>query len=313
MKRNFLLILFLFCGICHTGFAQSFDVNSFWEKARLENKEYQKYTFGASRFRDKCKQKHRDQSYQAYLKLIEVPKDTLEKLLLPRINALFLDNRAPLKRLIVVDDYQPNASITSFGVLEFTVPLLQMLDVDELLGVVAHEMVHYKLLHPEINFYAKQKKARDNEIWAGVITGLYAGASMVGPSMSASAGVSVSQSQMNQIAYNNVLAGYVFSDALGENAEKWGYKYTRQQELEADMIAAQLMDELGIGRNKLISAFEKLRKDDQTRGVNTAITYGKSDHPGWDERIYALKNFRTLKAYLKHRKGVLLERDPLYN
>lgn len=291
-----------------------FDVDAFWNAKRAESKEFTAYQQDQSKLKISSRNLLYDRVQQEFLIIEQIPVDSVERDLLAQINELLVGHQSRLHRIIIVNALYPNASVTPLGVVRITVPLSQMLTPDELIAVIAHEVAHYRLLHTEINFYATSRKERNNEIWAGVITGLTAGVNMTGPVLSASAGMPISQSQINRTTENNVIMGHAVSDVFARNAEMWGYQYSREQELEADILAAQLLDSTGVGRDVMLSAYEKLRSYAQSIGENTAMTYKKSDHPGWDERIDVVRNrYESLQAYKRHYRRVLRERQPFYD
>lgn len=283
MKR---IILLVFClgimlDVCHA----QFDVNAFWEKKQSENKEYLKYTNDNGKLKRKCLQVMANIHTEECNAVKDIPIDSIERIALEDFNTWLVGNKRQLYRCFCLNDPYPNAAVNSSGYVFLTSSLMEMLDPDELFGVIAHEVAHHKLMHVEINFYAQKKKERNNKIWAGVLTGVTAAANTAGAAMSASAGV---QQDWDQITQSNIQMGNAIYGDFIKNAEMWGYQYSREQEMEADLIAAELLDSIGIGRKKLISAFEKLRQYDRSRGINTSVTKKKSDHPSWDERITAI-------------------------
>lgn len=282
MKR---IIVLIFClGIMLDVCQAQFDLNAFWEKKQSENKEYVKYTTDNGKLKRRVRQIIADGQIKWARVLRNYPKDSNEKFILDYFNYRLAGSKRQLNRFFL-DDGEPNAFINSSGLCWVSNSLWKMLDSDELLGVMAHEVAHYKLLHAQRDIYAMLKKERKNKIWAGVLTGVTSAMNTAGAAMSASAGI---QQDWNQITQTNIQMGNAIYGDLSKNAEMWGYRYDRELELEADLIAAELLDSIGIGRNKLISAFEKFRQKDRARGINTSVTRKKSDHPSWDERINAV-------------------------
>lgn len=283
MKR---IILLIFClGIMLDVCLAQFDVNAFWEKKQSENKEFVKYTTDNGKLKRKCQQVIADVHAEESADASKIPMDSVEKNIVQELNRLLIGDKRLLYRCFVKDDPYPNAWVNSSGYVFLSSSLMNMLDHEELIGVIAHEVAHHKLMHVEINFYAQKKKERKNKIWAGVLTGVTSAMNTAGAVMSSSAGI---QQDWNQVTQTNIQMGNAIYGDLSKNAEMWGYKYSREQELEADLIAAELMDSVRIGRKKIISAFEKLRQNDRSMGINTSVTKKKSDHPSWDERINAV-------------------------
>lgn len=299
IKRILLFLAVFVFGSCRIGRSQS-NIDAFWESLCAVNKNYTKYQADSSKFKFKC----RAEFFQLALEGLRISAgsemDSLEQRLLSLVNPVLVGDRQPLYKLLVIDAPDHNACVMPDGSVCIFYPLLQTLDTEELLGILAHEIAHYKLKHAEVNYYAKKKKERNNEIWAGVLAGVSSAAYGVGQGL-------LGQEVNEQLVDNMVRSSLAIA---AENAENWGYRYSREQELEADMAAANLLDYLGSGRSHLISAFKKLQTIDRLQGRDDDALpkrkRKKESHPTWGERIYLLENYQTMNDYLdrKVRKQV---------
>lgn len=270
----------------------SLDLDTFWEAVCAVNKNYTKYQADQSKFKRKCLIEFADILYNSSCYFPE--SDSAELAAVAWINRNLAGDRRAVNR-IFVDSGAPNASVMPNGVVLVSESLMKMMDTEELAGILGHEIAHYKLRHAEVNYYATKKKERNNEIWAGVLGGLTAAVYGAGQGMS---GQKVDQ----QVVQNMVYASRAIA---AENAENWGFRYSRNQELEADLAAANLLDYIGVGRDKLISAFKKLQAYDRRMGIRPAVRKKdrkKDTHPTWDERIFILENYQTINDYLAARK-----------
>lgn len=182
----------------------------------------------------------------------------------------------------------PNAYAYPDGTLVFTTRLLAMAEnEEELLGVVAHEMAHFMLEHSVSNYVRIKKKENQARNMA-----------IIGAVVSAAAGaateVAAAQNDPNYIPGSGIAAGAALSDAINtslqENLENLGYKYSQEQEYEADMMAVRLLQFLGVDKNYYISMLEKLRAEDYRFGREVVRTSKKSTHPALDARIAAVQN-----------------------
>lgn len=280
----------------------SLDLDAFWETICALNENYQKYLKDNSKFKEKCQAEFFVMASQG-INFSSI--DTSERKMVTALNRILAGKKNAINRFALSDMSVPNAFVSSSGAVFVTESLVDMVDFEELLGILGHEIAHYKLLHAEVNYYAKKKKERKNEVWAAIGTGLYAAANAVGPALSASAGMSVSQNTMNQMNYNNQVMAAALSGIAAENAENYGFKYSRAQEIEADMAAANLLDYVGIGRDKLISAFKKLQAYEEAMGIRPAERKKdrkKDTHPTMGERIFILENYQTINDYLAAKK-----------
>lgn len=146
---------------------------------------------------------------------------------------------------------------------------------DILMGYVAHEFAHGALLHHIRCFYAEAKERRKNELIGGIVAGL--------------TGVSAALDAYNTAAYGLKPSGIDYGATISKiGAEvklstlKYSFKYSREQEFEADLFAYRFLAHLGCGE-EYINGLRIL-------GTEYDTLYNEySDHPTTTSRIEFLK------------------------
>ena len=186
-----------------------------------------------------------------------------------------------LKELRVYNAQEPNAFATPWGQIYLTDALVYKYNFKKelLLAVCAHEVAHYICQHSITHSWNQVKKERNNEIWAGVAVGVNTATHAASSIYAASQGVQYDYDEYweDVTEINNSLI-----DAFQENTYYYQFKYSRRQEIEADILAYRFCEYIGIGGYAYIMALELL-------GDNTNST-ATSDHPSNALRIGILKN-----------------------
>lgn len=182
--------------------------------------------------------------------------------------------------LHIVEDSEPNAftALTEDGfAICINTGFLNQEGVkyETLMGCVAHEFSHGILLHHARKFYADAKRRRKNELIGGFVTGLSILAAGVGAYYGVAAGIPTSATDFAGIILN-------ISDSFDHLTEKYSFRYSREQEYEADLIAYRFMEYLG-GSDEYINALRMLGTE-QDRLYNDY-----SDHPKTSDRISFLE------------------------
>lgn len=148
-----------------------------------------------------------------------------------------------------------------------------------LLGVCAHEMTHIMGHHSLIELWKRYRKERKAKIAAGIVSGLYATSMAAASIYSASNGVS-------NYTYNNSIATSASNlyRAIAGSSLYFQFKYSREQELEADLIAYRFCEAIGMGGYAYIMSLQLLAEDD------LYLKHDKTDdHPTLAYRIAFLK------------------------
>lgn len=188
----------------------------------------------------------------------------------------------------VFNDPTINAYSAAGGFVYINTGLLDILESeDELAAVVAHELVHTNNNH-QINFIyaAHQRKVAGQVvgIFFGVALGVAGGMAM-GPAPSVySTNYGMHQQLTQQMIDTGLRLGQVMGDAMGVSMIKG---YGKEQELEADALAAKYIKKAGYDPNALIGVLIKLETIKNRLGINEKnyISSLINAEPGLTERI----------------------------
>lgn len=175
---------------------------------------------------------------------------------------------------IVYDD-TPNACACPDGLIYLNDYLFQCCSIEEILGICAHEATHVMLWHTLASAFAQQKRLQRNKILAGITATVSAAADGFTAGMSGTA-------PRSQDEISNEVAN-LFDDAE-RRAVIYRYKYSREQEVEADIVAYRFLEYLGLGGDKYINALKAI--DD---GTNRIKNDKYDNHPTTRFRIELLE------------------------
>ncbi len=140
-----------------------------------------------------------------------------------------------------------------------------------LMGYVAHEFAHGALMHHLRGFYAEAKERRKNELWGGIAAGLNGLAAGMEAYNAAAYGIPPSGTD-----YGAVIAN--IGNDIKMSTLKYSFKYSREQEVEADLFAFRFLENLGCG--------EEFIKGLRILGTEYDALYSEySDHPTISSRI----------------------------
>lgn len=177
----------------------------------------------------------------------------------------------------------PNAFCTPRGDIYVYSSLLDCIDYDNkmLYGILAHEVAHYYLRHSVRQQWADKKKERKSKIWAGIAIGMSAVAD-------------------GMAAYNAGYYGYNYESHLYETCQSilaassydnamYHFKFSREQEIEADIVAYRFLEFIGVDPNLYVKALYLLGTD------NDDFYSSWDDHPTISFRtnflLYLGKNY----------------------
>lgn len=178
---------------------------------------------------------------------------------------------------IVYDD-EKNAATYPDGFIYVYTPVIFDLTSEQTLGVCAHEAAHLLLYHVFLNAYAEQKKLKRNNTIASIV----ASANAFTQAFEHARGTENSTQKENSDIVERLF------DAAEKDAKKYRYKYSREEEIEADIIAYRFLEFMGIDGRNYINALKELGYDD----------YEYSD----DEDTHPTVKFRVdLLEYLSNR------------
>lgn len=162
-----------------------------------------------------------------------------------------------------------------------------------LMGYVAHEFAHGALLHHARGFYAQAKERRKNELLGGIAAGLN--------------GLAAGMEAYNAAAYGIPTSGTDYGAAIANigndikiSTLKYSFKYSREQEFEADLFAYRFLEHIGKGE-EFINGLRIL-------GTAYDTLYDEySDHPTTGSRIDFLK-YVQLHPELGNKKNAKLKK-----
>ncbi len=200
---------------------------------------------------------------------------------------LFNEDDDPLDELRVYSNSAPNAFTTPYGQIYITDALVDLYSNNAmLLAVCAHEATHYLCSHSLIQSWEYENKLKRNRIANGVMVGLYATA--------------VTAGTISAITDNNhhhrvdpkwplmadliSLSSAFLCIALEENTYSFQFRYSRDQEIEADIMAYRYCEAIGLGGYVYITALQLLGADFEN--MKAART---DDHPTTAYRVSLLK------------------------
>ena len=184
----------------------------------------------------------------------------------------------------------PNGNIVIYSGLK---DYLSRYKQELLIAIVAHEIAHVMFKHSLVQVYMQKKKERNNNIMAGIAVGLQAFADGMN---SATTGKTI-----NNTAYYTSIFNMAKYDTF-----MYQFKYSREVELQADVVAFRLLDWIGIGGERLKEAL---------RLIASPFEYSSDtdDHYTIPQRIAVLeslesqprvKSNRNLLSQIKSKNGI---------
>ena len=254
--KHLLLLLLAIMPVCLTAqtrkqikYAEKFDVlkylpqesdgnpATFWNAITQNNADFQK---NAKRF-DNPKglaEQARSEvmgSAERYRLLRKLHRPTeAEQELCNNIRYLMLGDEKSEMEFEITDDPEPNAYCTPDGYVCIYLGMVErlMADVSLMSGIIAHEIAHYKYKHALILRYKTLKKDRENAIGAAF---QHAGEGFLNLP---------DKEQRIQNIYDNA----------AQQTAQYHFKYSRDEELEADIVAYRFLDWMGIDPNNMDKA-----------------------------------------------------------
>ena len=174
--------------------------------------------------------------------------------------------------------------------------LRKILDKEELIFVMAHEYVHFLMKHIEVGIYSGYKRKIKNEIIGGTASALaLAGAGY--------AAAQVSPLYSDEVIEDGIQLSENISSVVNLYTELYAYRYSREQEYEADYLAFCFMKSFE-NIDKAISALEKIYVAEGMKDNDTDIY---SDHPSLFSRIKFFYFLKQWNGEINESKG-----DDLY-
>lgn len=214
-----------------------------------------------------------------YFKSLEIEADNSDNDLMGILEELGALKVFSGTKLYIVNDEETNAFVTPDGRIYLNSGLfVDGMTYPHILGICAHEFAHFILQHAKVHCYEAIKKERKNNIIAGVSAAIQAGSAMY----AASNGVESDWTEIEQNVYN------MFESAALQS-QKFRYKYSRKQEIEADIIAFRLLEYLGYGGEKYIEALSLIEAAALETPLELFVNYEDSTHPSTSFRVGLLE------------------------
>lgn len=196
------------------------------------------------------------------------------------------DGRPGIVNVKVVIDNTPNSYIFPNGTMIITTGLLTTINSeDELIAVMAHEVSHFVLDHTTININKANQRKKSAEFWAAFATTLAAASEVYLASKN-------DYYTPGALTYSTAILSTSIADAF---IERLGLEYSREQEMEADKCAVELMRYLNINPLALSSVLTKIKTYCVLTGDYYALS-GKGTHPAIQDRIYAIGKPTTMES-----------------
>lgn len=229
-------------------------------------------------------------------------------------DTLMMDMGLPsnICELNIINDPSPNAfaTLTENGfAICLNSGLLERLDYDyeRIMAVTAHEFAHGAFFHHLRTEYETAKKKRKDKVVGGIAMGLTAISAGADAYTSATLGTEYDPSQyedqINKIAKDMKLSSI-----------KFRYKYNREEELEADLVALRFMQHLGKDK-KYQEALQMISSS------NDYYWYEEDEFKDHPSTLYRLEFLNFVSKNPQHHNEVKLKEekvldrnsDPLYD
>jgi Zn-dependent protease with chaperone function len=188
------------------------------------------------------------------------------------------DGRPGILNVKILKSIVPNAFIFPNGTMFITTGLLSTINSeDELIGVMAHEISHFVLDHSILNINKAVQRQKRAEFWAAFATGVAAAADIY-------TAANNEYYAPGAITMGTAILAYSIASELNK---RMGLEYSREQEMEADQSATELMTYINIDPTALSSALIKIKTYSILNGNYFALS-GQGTHPALDARINSI-------------------------
>ena len=172
------------------------------------------------------------------------------------VHDLGIENIVKERPIKIIRDHSVNASMDALEQFRINIGCFEKLTYEELLAVCAHEMAHSVCEHVVMSLWNTAKKRKRNKIWADIGASLAIGAMAATSTYGAYNGQDVSH--FNDILANADIIYYGSYDYANDATLKYHYRYSRDEESEADIIAYRFMEAMGYGGEHCLSLNKKI-------------------------------------------------------
>lgn len=178
----------------------------------------------------------------------------------------------------ILKDTSPNAGILPNGTLLINSGLLSVLNSElDLIAVLAHEIAHYVLEHAAKNIKAEEKRQKRAAFLSVLATAATAAVEV---------GIAVNNDNYRP-GYLTLSTAVIASSISSSINKELGMKYNREQELEADLIAKDLLNQIGIDTSSMAKALSSIYNYSNGRGYTVSLGASNS-HPAIFDRLELL-------------------------
>ncbi len=217
----------------------------------------------------------------------EYLEENLQSLLFKIHPITLSDERPGNLNIKILKSKSPNAICCPNGTILISTGLLSTINSEEeLYAVLSHEVAHFVLDHHVVNYNIELDRQKRAVFWAGLAT-------------AAAAAMEIYMAAEHEIYTGGslTLSTAILSSSIAASVmERLGAKYTRKQELEADMAAKMVLEYYNINPNSLASALSKIYDYCVFTGDYYALS-GKGTYPALLERIKSIGEATTNDYY----------------
>ena len=187
-----------------------------------------------------------------------------------------LDDRPYSINITIVRNPDVNACMFPNGTLLINTGLLSSLhSEDELVAILSHEIAHYMLDHHITNINEKANREKRAAFWASLTTAVAA----VGDAYLASQSKYYTFGGLTSVA---ALSSFAIASMV---CERMGINYNQSQESEADMVAKEVLQQMGYNKDALATALSRIF-DKMEIERSSAMYFSSATHPSIMSRIY---------------------------
>lgn len=267
--------------------AERNDVSGFWNILSNTNKDRQSFEnkrnskLAKESLKEIAIAVYNSQPYYDSLQRYSLD-DNMNKMFWETICGSNLSER--VSEFCIISDNEPNAFSTPNGGIYITDEFVDLLTCDdELIGVLAHEMAHFQLQHALVETYKTKKIEHKNKVAAIISSAAVAATEVYSQVTLAEADLPPST--------NNDVSGTInnLSRAAKRSTQKFHYKYSKNQEIEADIIAFRFLEWIGLNKDSYINALKLIKAKNPMHEMDDTM----SDHPSIDFRIGLLEYLST--------------------
>ncbi len=188
------------------------------------------------------------------------------------------DGRPGNLNIKIIKDISPNAFVFANGSIFISTGLLSTINSEaELISIMAHEVSHFILDHAIININKTTARQKSAEFWATFATVIAAGADIYAASKNP-------YYTLGDLTLGTAILASSIAESINH---RFGLKFSREQEIEADQCAVDLLKFINVNPGALSSALTKIKNYCVATGNYLSLS-GEGTHPAIDERIKSI-------------------------